>query len=232
MRDLYIGAYWGPRQESAGQCAERLTTCLKDLAAASDVFASWYEKGESRRDALARPVDPSEFSDLIDLLEAGRNRRDDDKSVIEELGFHVGVWNGASEEHSVSLAVTCGLFAQKPNLGNALVLDFPEVLGDLGQKDRALQALVAVVKAWEPEWAGIISRAGRQTRPFTPGSPFVDWMIYLKDAAIDPSRLPSSASVVKVNDQGTIIITQDVPVDADDQSHVQNVQAVEAAIAI
>lgn len=230
MSDLYIGAYWGPRKESAGQCAERLATCLRELAAASDVFASWYEKGKSRRDATKRPVEPSQHSDILGVLEAGSSKRDIDKSVIEDLGFRVGLWNGASEEHSVSLNVTCGLFAQNANLRNSVVLDFPEILGELGEKDRALQALLAVVRGWEPEWAGIISRASRTTRPFTPGSPFVDWMIYLNRLDIDLSQLPASASVVKVDDQGSIIITQDVPVDANDLSHVQNVRAVEAAI--
>lgn len=227
MSDLFIGAYWGPRQESAEQCAERLATCLKELATASDAFPSWYKKGKSRSDALKRPVQPD---DLLMLVESGSNKRDNDKSVIEDLGFRVGVWNGASEERSASLSITCGLFAQNANLRNSVVLDFPEVLGDLGRKEGALQALVAVVRAWEPDWAGVVSRASRSTRPFTPGSPFVDWMIYLNCLDIGPSQLPSSASVVKLGDQGSIIITQDVPVDANDQNHVQNVRAVEAAI--
>jgi len=196
------------------------------------MFASWYQKGRSSRDTLERPVHPGSDSIILGLMEAGRNRRDIDKSVIEDLGFRIGLWNGAREEgHAASLDVTCGLFAKNINLGNWVVLNLPEILGDLEKKEPALQALVAVVKAWSPEWAGIISRPSRNTRPFTPGFPFVDWMIYLNCLNIVPSRLPSSASFVEVDDQGGVVITQDVPVDANDQIHVQNVQAVEFAIA-
>jgi hypothetical protein len=67
-------------------------------------------------------------------------------------------------------------------------------------------------------------------RDFSVKSPFVDWMVYLNRLDIDPSQLPASASVIKVDDKGSIIITQDVPVDANDQSHVQNVRSVEAAL--
>jgi len=227
MSDLYIGAYWGPRQESADQCAERLKASFSELAATSDVFASWYEKGRSRRDALKHPVQPD---DLLTLVESGCSKRDSDKSVIEDLGFRVGVWNGESEERSASLSVRCGAHSQNPNLGNSVVLSLPEVLGDLAEKERALKALMAVVRAWEPDWAGIISHESADARPFTPGSPFVDWMIYLNLSDIDSSRLPSSASVVSVNGKGTIVITQDAPVDPSNQSHVQNVQAVVSAI--
>lgn len=229
MSDLYIGAYWGPRQEPAEQCAERLATCLKELATASDAFVSWYEKGKSRRDALRSPVQPK---DLLKLVKSGCSKRNSDKSVIEDLGFQVGIWNGASEDRSISLSVICGSFSQNANLRNSVVLDFPEAPGDLGRKDVALQALVAVVRAWEPDWAGIVSRASSSTSPFKPGSPFVDWMIYLNYLDIASSQLPPSASVVKVSDHGSIIITQDVPVDANDQSHAQNVRAVEAAISV
>lgn len=227
MSDLYIGAYWGPRQETAEQCAERLATCLKYLALTSDTFASWYEKGKSRRDGLKQPVQPG---DILMLVKKGRSKRDSDKSVIEDLGFRVGVWNGASEECSVSLSVTCGLFTQNANLRNSFVLDLPETLRDLGKKGGALQALVAVVMAWEPDWAGIVSRASRSSRSFKPDSPFVDWMIYLNRLDIAQLQLPPSASFVKVGDLGGIVITQDVPVDANNQDHVDNVRAVEAAL--
>ncbi len=226
---FYLGAYWGPRQESAEQCAERLAKFLKELATASDVFASWYEQGKSRRDALTRPV---QTDALLTLVKSGRSRRDSDKSIIEDLGFTFGIWNGASEERSVALGISCGLYWQNPNLGNSVVVNFPEALGDLAEKERALKALMAVVRAWEPDWAGIISHASADARPFTPGLPFVDWMIYLNRSDIDRTQLPSSASVVNVDGLGTIIVTQDIPVDANDQSHVQNVRAVEAVISV
>lgn len=229
MSDLYIGAYWGPRKESSEQCADRLATCLKELASVSDVFSSWFEKGRSRRDALTHPI---QQDGILALVKSGSNKRDSDKSAIEDLGFRVGLWNGASEEHSVSLSVTCGSYSQVAGLGNSVVLNFPENLGTLTKREQASEVLASIARAWEPQWAGIISRASRNARPFTPGAPFVDWMIYLSELGSAPSKLPASASVVSVDDLGIIIITQEYPIDANDQSHVQNVQAVEAAIPV
>lgn len=231
MGDLYIGAYWGPRREPVEQCTERLANCLKDLAAASDVFAAWYEKGRSKHSAKKHAIEPTHDA-LLGILNAGRNKRDIDETMIDELGFRVGLWNGESEGRAASLSVTCGLYAQSEHLRNAVVLSFPESLGKLAEKEPALTALLAVVRAWEPEWAGIISMASMDTRPFTPASLFVDWMIYLRQFDINLNQLPPSASVVKVDTQGTIVITQDSPVDAGDQSHLQNVMSVEAAISV
>jgi hypothetical protein len=240
MSDLYIGAYWGPRQESAGQCAERMLACLTEFHGIGGVIASWYDKARNKRDAnhrqeeLQRPLHMWGDEELVRLFEGGRNRRDLDHSVIEELGFRATAWNwsepksASSSSETMKMTVTCGCYSHR--VGNALVLDFPEVLGDRAEKESALKALMAVVRAWEPDWAGLISRASRNARQFTPGSPFVDWMIYLKQTNIDASELPSSASVVSVDGKGTIVITQDAPVDPSDQSHVQNVQAVESAI--
>lgn len=228
--DIYLGAYWGPRQESADQCAVRLTKCLKEVASVSHIFASWYETGWSRKEALEKRINPVARDQLSELLRAGRNRRDSDKSIIEDLGFTLSLWNGKEDAQEVSFRCHCGCYSNVQGLGNSVVLDFPEVLGDLAEKERALKALMAVVRAWEPDWAGIISHESVDARPFTPGSPFVDWMIYLNQTNIDASELPSSASVVSVDGKGTIVITQDAPVDPSDQSHVQNVQAVESAI--
>ncbi|HMP80759.1 MAG TPA: hypothetical protein PKD54_14990, partial [Pirellulaceae bacterium] len=186
--DLYLGAYWRPRKESTEKCAERLLVCLNELAKGSEVFASWYDKARSKRDGktreleLSRPVHLWPQEKVVQLLEMGRNRRDLDKSVIEELGYHVSLWNWGEPNRAISpmrsakLDVHCGVYAEG---GNYVVVDFPEDPDDLIEKEWALQALVAVVRAWEPDGGGIVSRASRSPRPFTPGSPFVDWMIYL-----------------------------------------------------
>ena len=47
--DLYLGAYWGPRQESARACASRLARCPAGFGATSPLLAAWYQE---RRDIL------------------------------------------------------------------------------------------------------------------------------------------------------------------------------------
>lgn len=242
--DLYLGAYWGPRQESAYECAERLAACLTELHAIGGPLASWYAKdggdtsGTFQKKRLERPVHTWNTDEVAHLLLRGRNRRDTDGAVIETLGFSAHLWNWKGPDRSYSpglsatLSTTCGMYSRNPHLRNVVVLDFPKQLSATRDRESSSRAILAVVKAWQPEWAGLISRRSREARSFTPGAPFVDWMTYLNHFKIDASKLPSSASVMRVDEQGVLIVTQDAPVDASDHIHAQNVRAVEAAIGI
>lgn len=228
--DIYIGAYWGQRKESVEECAGRLTACLKGLETTSSAFEGWFRRGKSKQAALQQPVDPSDQSGIVGLLESGRNKQDTDRSVIENLGFSVGLWNGTGGDRSASMSVACGIYSQNPNLQNSVVLDFPKQLGELALRKSALSTLITVVEAWEPDWAGIISKASRNTRPFSPGFPFVDWMFYGSGLALATSELPPSASTIKVSDLGSIVVAQNDPVDATNQEHVENVHAIKSII--
>ena len=93
-----------------------------------------------------------------------------------------------------------------------------------------MSILIAIVESWDPDWAGVISRASRAKRPFTPGCPFVDWMFYQKGVTAVESTLPVAASTVQVGDLGSVIITQSNPIDANNKEHQKNVMAVNAMI--
>src|SRR3989442_863361 len=90
-----LGAYWPARQESIEECGNRLGRFLTELAMCDPVFAIWCERGRSRKEASERHVAVEDRHDLLDLLDRGRNRRDVGRDVIDELGFNVGLWNGA-----------------------------------------------------------------------------------------------------------------------------------------
>src|SRR5687768_756609 len=96
----YLGAYWGNRKETAAECAERAVALLQWLSRCDEAFGRWFQGGRSRKEALQREVRPDPAV-LRPLLERGRNRRDDDRSVIEELGFRMGLWNGAADSDAV-----------------------------------------------------------------------------------------------------------------------------------
>lgn len=230
--DLYIGAYWKARQESAHQCASRLSRLLVELARCDAVFASWCKKARKRRDATQSQIGIDDVEALSDLLEAGRNRRDIDNRAIDDLGYRVGIWNGEATSKAVSLSVTCGAYSPNAQLGNSVVLDFPEELGDLAKWDHTIQVLSAVAQAWEPDWAGVISRASRERRNFQPGVPFVDWMLYLSNQIYSVPEIQQACSVQPVDDLGTIVVVQTSPIEADNAAHVEAVRAVEEALAI
>src|SRR5580704_12438804 len=93
---------WPPRQESIERCADRLELFFKTLADCDPALQSWYEQARSRKAALSKPAAVGDRQYLLKQLERGRNRRDTDRSVIEELGFLVGLWNGADDDHAIS----------------------------------------------------------------------------------------------------------------------------------
>jgi hypothetical protein len=229
-QDLYVGAYWGPWRESVDECGDRLMVCLNRLAQSSEVFANWYETGRSRKDALKRPISLQDKAHMLRLLDRGVHRRDTDKSVIEDLGFGIGIWNGAADERAASLSVHCGCYSTTPRMGNTCVLNLPKVLGDLEKKERLVEVLRALVIAWEPDWGGVISRRSREARNLPVGSVYVDWILYLNRTNVDRSRLPASASVESINSLGTIITTQDCPIDPTNAADLNNVNAVAAAL--
>jgi hypothetical protein len=233
MDDLYVGAYWNARKETKYSCADKLSRFLLDLSACDAVFAYWYKLGRSRRQAKQVEIDYTNTDSLIDLLERGRNRKDICKEVIEDLGFHVTLWNGGESQNEVGLSITCGLYSTVPGLGgNCVVIDLPEDLGGLRHADRMANVLATVAKYWEPDWGGVISRRSRNSRSFVPGMPFVDWMFYISNKLAPSPFVPEPSSIYSVDSIGNLIVIQPEPVESDNPVHMQRVNAVEDALGI
>lgn len=227
-----LGAYWRARRESIEQCAERLHRMFSELSACDKTLATWHKRGRSRKQALEGWADVGSREYLLSLLDRGRHRRDTDKAVIDDLGFGVGLWNGAATvEKEVGLGITCGLYTSNPNLGNCVTLNLPEDLGDLRQSERMVAVLICVVTAWEPDWAGVMSTDAMNARPFSAQVPFVDWMLYLSNTLVPQvPPLPPPATVRKVERLGSIIVVQTEPPDPADPKHLRNIEQTEAAL--
>ncbi|WP_408640304.1 Imm52 family immunity protein [Saccharomonospora cyanea] len=123
---FYVGAYWGPRVESANECARRLALCLSQLGVVHPALATWFRKGRSKSAASGNPVATS-----VDVLEAmlvgGRDRTDVDGRVISELGFSVSLWN--KNPVPVSFSTTCGASPATSSVKNYFTLELPEPVG-------------------------------------------------------------------------------------------------------
>lgn len=185
----------------------------------------------TRRKAKESEIDFRNKDRLVELLERGRNRQDIGKEVIEDLGFVIGMWNGDKSRKMVGLSITCGLFATTSGLGgNCVLLDLPEDLGGLVQCERVENVLTALVKCWEPEWAGVLSLEAMNAREFNAAIPFVDWMVYVSGMKCENPSLRGIFAVDKVNDQGSIIVVQPNPPQPDNAAHIERVKAVEAVI--
>ena len=212
MSSRYIvGAYWPSRQESLDECSDRLGIFLRQLEGCDPIFGSWRERGRSRREALEQRIDANDQARLHELLERGRNRRDVGREIIDELGFNVGMWS-ASGDRDVGLSIQCGLYWKSENqntsLCNSVTLTLPKTLGGLGRAEKMAEILSIVAAAWEPAWAGVMSRDAMNTRDFDARRPFVDWMTYIPSRI---SEVPAPSTVQQLPGQGSIVVVQPMP---------------------
>jgi hypothetical protein len=120
MPDGLLGLYWSARQQSLEECAELCFQTFLTLRAAG--FDSFYHRGRSRKDALRQSIDVS-LEGIRKLLARGVNRRDDNREVIPELGYRIGLWSGHPDDEAFCLDIHCGCYSQW--VGNSLTLELP-----------------------------------------------------------------------------------------------------------
>jgi len=205
MNRFFMGGYWGPRKESIEQCADRLHRFFADLAVCDPILTTWYELGRSRKQALQKPAEVRDRNYLLDHLNRERNRYDvKPRAVIEELGFNVFLWNGGDDERDAGLHIKCGLY--ELDMWNDVTINLPRDLGGLKQSDRMANVVAAVVRAWEPAWAGVMSDEATDVRDYDPKFPFVDWMVYVP-RRID--RVPAPSRVIPLETGSLIVVWPD-----------------------
>jgi hypothetical protein len=90
--------------------------------------------------------------------------------------------------------VKCGLYDKNPNLCNCVTLELPEELGVSNSCEQMKGLLFATAEAWEPDWAGVMSRESMHRDGFSAERPFVDWMVYISRSMLRsvPAVMPPS----------------------------------------
>lgn len=182
----HVGAYWGDRRESLDQCAEKLTACFEEFARIDPLVASWFRKGSTK--AKSKTPIGTDLHDVRHLLERGRNRTDFGGVVIEELGYHVGVWNGNRVE--IGLSATLGAFPKNWRINNRFGINLPplnEESARLYQPAVARRLFEVVVEIFEPEWSTWVTPSLRKVQDSPPNVPDIGWMTYLSD--VSPSEI-------------------------------------------
>jgi hypothetical protein len=215
---FYIGAYWGSRPEPVGSCADRAAAFLASLSTIDPLLASWFEKGTKGKPASASVQPSAEV--LQRLLLAGRALRDDAaRSVMSDLGFLVGLWNG--EDVQVGITVRCGAAPPTEAVGNSVAIQLPEAEGAgmaLYRRDAALGLMRAVVSSWEPSSATFTSHRLRNAQGAKPGGLVVGWATYLAAPyRLRIDRLPAGASAEPAGTGGTLITLGDSPTSVSEQ---------------
>ncbi|MGO4339998.1 Imm52 family immunity protein [Labrys sp. KB_33_2] len=222
-----LAGYWPARKESLDECTMRTAEFISKIVKVRSQFSCWYKLGRTRKQALEQPVDIGNIKIIRNLLAAGRNRRDIDQEVIDELGYSLSVWNGGDrDENESNLSITCGVYSNFNR--NSVLLKFQADLhAEEGDKE-GLMLLTALAESWEPEWAGLMSRPAMRDRDFgASSSPFVDWMVYVPKVLPSP---PRPSRLVETGRPGSIIVVQPDPPQVGDLEARSRIAAVENLI--
>jgi hypothetical protein len=220
----YLGAYWGIRKELVKPCAHRLAGFMICLAECDPCFTRWFKLGQSRQEALKDEIKP-DVATQQSLLLAERNRTDIGHKIIEDLGFLIGLWNGSSNDaESAGLMIRCGSYAPHPGFNSCVInLPYGETVRERLLHVPVLKTVMeCVVSAWDPDWSVITSRQYQDMVPFPPSnSPRIGWILYLSSRRGEVPPLPSSTTVVRLEKQGTLVITTQERFTASKPSHVE-----------
>jgi hypothetical protein len=207
---ITLHACWGNRKETVDECAKHAERFLRLLAEFDDTFGQWFKKGMSRRQALQSKVEPT-FESLRNLLSKGRNRGDVSKAVIEDLGFHLRLWNGLDgDAGGAGVSNTCGSYPE-PVMPEPNWCDIDLPYGGLAH-DRLLQVeklckiIDIMVTCWNPDWAWVSTYDIRGI--IYPGmyqGQAVGWLTYISDRYGPLPALPKEYEVTRINGLGNVI---------------------------
>jgi len=216
----YVGAYWGPRKETALECARRAELFFHMLARCDPTFVQWYRGGRGApRELPGHPVRP-EATEWERLFLRGMNRTDTDRKVIEDLGFREYVWNAKRGRTRVELH--CGEYSPF-GAGNTCLIYPPE---EGPGRERILatpvlaEVLTSVATAWDPDFAMVgsidmvrlVQKRKREVR--------VGWLTYLSRRLGSLPPLPAPVRIEPVGTLGWLLVLSPEPMTASNPEHV------------
>jgi hypothetical protein len=218
--DYYVGAYWGPRQETALECARRAELFFHMLARCDPTFTQWYRAGRGYpRELPGWPVRP-ELKELETLFLKGRNRTDVGREVIEDLGFRQFVWNAKKE--ATKLHLSCGKYS--PWGGPNLCLLDPPRQGAV--RERLLRApvlaevITCMATAWDPDYAIVSSNEMVRLVERSKWERQVGWLTYLSRRLGRLPPLPAPVRIEPVGALGWLLVLSPEPMTAGNPEHV------------
>lgn len=203
----YVGVYWGPRRETAAECAHRAARFFHALEDCDLSFSKWYRASHGRptrgQPGLLLPT--GNLQEFEAFLLSGRNRTDTDHQVIEELGFSGFVWNG--RKNCAHLSLHCGGYS--PYNPNVCVMSLPsegEIFERMVNTPVLTRVLACMVTAWEPDW-GVATSHPLREHVSTPNSEalFAGWLTWFSRRRGTVPPLPAPARIEPLGAEGTLV---------------------------
>ena len=218
----YVGAYWGVRQESMGQCAQRAELFFHMLARCDPSLGQWYRPGRGPRGSPGHLVRTADRAELEALLLRGRIRTDVDKEVIEDLGFRLNVWNQRPDAQATKLSISSGVYTEW--VSNVCLLDLPSQ-GEAAERMLTApvlsQALECMATAWDPDWGVVSTQYAIDLLPKTQnGEARVGWMTYFSRRRGTVPPLPAPVRIEPVGSLGTLVILTPERFTASNPAHI------------
>jgi hypothetical protein len=216
---FYVGIYWPARREPLSQCTKRVGTALRELAKVDGRLSRWFRKGWTRAQALKHELSMDDAS-IAKLLLDGRNRRDDNNEVIEDLGFAAALWNGAGSGNEVSISFHCGSYSEWVGNNTVLKLPFDRIISnDIYSFIKMQQILLILVRCFDPDWGVVTSHRLREAVNIPVGKPTAGWLTYLSNR-YGASAPNAGYEIERVGDRGELLIATREPFDSQRPEHV------------
>jgi hypothetical protein len=221
MQDrYYVGAYWGPRKETALECARRAELYFHMLARCDPSFTQWYRAGRGfPRELPGHPVRP-EMKELEKLLLQSRLRTDVGREVIEDLGFSRSMWNAKKEATDISLS--CGGYSPWGGPNSCLLNPTRE----RGVRERLLrtsvlaEVLTSMATAWDPDFGMVSSTEMVRLVQKRKWEVRVGWLTYLSRRLGRLPPLPAPVRIESVGELGWLLVLSPEPMTASNSEHV------------
>lgn len=161
---LVLTVAWGPRRETAAECAGRWFDTRERLAAVdSGLLGAWSHNGTALGAADA----------LVSIVENGAHVWNESGDVIPEMGFLFSAAAGP-----VLFSACAGLYTDNPNLMNRVHVEFPPQQPSPG-RHIAEPVLLALVAAWEPDHGEACWGWPPRAQPNGPREPGAGFLTYL-----------------------------------------------------
>ncbi|ATB44373.1 hypothetical protein CYFUS_009860 [Cystobacter fuscus] len=220
MQDsYYVGAYWGPRKETALECARRAELFLHMLARCDPSFTQWYRAGRGvPRELPGHPV-RADITELEKFLLQGRIRAG--KRVMEDMGFRQMMWNAKKEATEIHLA--CGGYFLPWGGPNSCLL-YPTRESPL--RERLLcapvlaEVLTSMATAWDPDFAMVSSTEMVRLVEKGKWEVRVGWLTYLSRRLGRLPPLPAPVRIEPVGTLGWLLHLSPEPMSASNPEHV------------
>jgi hypothetical protein len=153
-------------------------------------------------------VKTDDRKELEQLLLRGRNRATSNRSVVEELGFGLHVWNESREAGLTTLDISCGGYTEW--VSNVCLLS-PPSRGEASERLLTVPVLAQVMEcmatAWDPDWGVVASDNALDLIPQTDEwAVRVGWLTYFARRLGTVPPLPAPVSIKPVGALGTLVI--------------------------